>query len=96
LANYEVPNIELLLRSKFIEEVERVVEIVKGLAHQSNVFYPTDEEIQEKAQEIGRRTEFGNFVFFTSVRSRSAGSTVYIGSPKVMQPRLRCPRKLRG
>ena len=71
-----------------MEEVERVVEIVKGLAHQPNVFYPTDEEIQEKAQEIGRRTEFGNFVFFTSVRSRSAGSTVYIGSPKVMQPRL--------
>ena len=75
-----------------MEKVEKVLkevsEAVKGLYHQPNVAHPSSEEIRRKAEKYGTRTKFGNYNFVSSVKNRGAGSTVYIGGPKVAQPRL--------
>jgi phosphoenolpyruvate carboxykinase (ATP) len=68
--------------------LNEVLEAVNGLYDQPNVTHPTPEEIRREAEKYGTRTKFGNYDFVSSVKNRSAGLTVYIGSPKVAQTRL--------
>lgn len=64
--------------------LEHVLEHVKQLRHQPNVVYMSHEELRAMAERYGVKTIYGNLVFSTNVRNRSAALTVYIGSPKVM------------
>jgi phosphoenolpyruvate carboxykinase (ATP) len=66
--------------------LEDVKKIVNELADQQNIIRPTDQELKEIAESVGNKTEFGNYNFATSVKSRSAAVSVYIGSPEVMLP----------
>jgi len=68
--------------------LKEVLDTVKGLYDQPNVAHPSLEEIRRDAEKYGTRTKFGNYDFVSSVKNRSAGLTVYIGGPKVAQPRL--------
>ncbi|MDF1557202.1 MAG: phosphoenolpyruvate carboxykinase [ANME-2 cluster archaeon] len=71
-----------------MEILEDVRKIVAGLPNQTNVIRPTEQELQDMAEKVGNKTEFGNYNFSTSVKSRSAGVTVYIGNPDVQLPKL--------
>jgi len=64
--------------------LEHVLEHVKQLRHQPNVAHLSHEELRMLAEQHGVKTVYGNLVFSTNVRNRSAALTVYIGSPKVM------------
>ncbi|MDF1531663.1 MAG: phosphoenolpyruvate carboxykinase [ANME-2 cluster archaeon] len=66
-----------------MEVLGEVTRIITGLQSQANVVFPTDQELQNLAEKVGNITEFDNFNFSTSVKSRSAGVTVHIGSPEV-------------
>lgn len=68
--------------------LNEVLEAVNGLHDRPNVSHSTPEEIRREAERYGTRTKFGNYDFVSSVKNRSAGLTVYIGSPKVAQNRL--------
>jgi len=68
--------------------LNEVLEAVNGLYDRPNVTHLTPEEIRREAERYGTRTKFGNYDFVSSVKNRSAGLTVYIGSPKVAQNRL--------
>lgn len=61
-----------------------VLENVKMLEEQPNVSKLSSEELRAIAEQHAIKTKYGNLVFMTSVRNRSAGLTVYIGSPRVM------------
>ncbi len=70
-----------------IEHVrQEVMSFVRGLEHQPNVSHPAPEELRKTAEQSGILTEFGNYVFVSTVRNRSAGLTVYLGSPELMLP----------
>ncbi|MCL7414454.1 MAG: phosphoenolpyruvate carboxykinase [ANME-2 cluster archaeon] len=71
-----------------MEILEDVRKIVAGLPNQTNVIRATEQELQDMAEKVGNKTEFGNYNFSTSVKSRSAGVTVYIGNPDVQLPKL--------
>ncbi|MCL7412398.1 MAG: phosphoenolpyruvate carboxykinase [ANME-2 cluster archaeon] len=66
-----------------MEILGEVTRIITRLQNQANVVFPTDQELREQAEKVGNRTEYGNFNFSTSVKSRSAGVTVHIGRPEV-------------
>ncbi len=61
---------------------------VKSLHNRKNVSHPAPEEVRKEAEKFGTRTCFGNYNFVSTVKNRSAGVTVYIGSEKVAQPSL--------
>ena len=65
-----------------------VGEVAEQLYHYSNVEHLSDAQIKERAIPHGQRTEFGNINFVSSVRNRSAGLTVYLGSKEVEQRKL--------
>jgi len=65
---------------------QEIMTFIKGLERKSNVSHPAPEELRKTAEQNGILTEFGNYVFISTVRNRSAGLTVYIGSPEVMLP----------
>lgn len=71
-----------------MEILGEVTRIITRLQHQANVVRLTDRELQERAETTGNRTEFGNYNYSTSIKNRSAGVTVHIGSPKVQVPDL--------
>ncbi len=48
-----------------------------------NVKHPSDEVLRAEAQRYGTRTTFGNYVFHTMVKNRSAGVTLYAGPDQV-------------
>ncbi|MHA1267781.1 MAG: phosphoenolpyruvate carboxykinase [Candidatus Helarchaeota archaeon] len=58
------------------------------MEHFSNVQSPSEKEIRQMAEKYGYRTKFGNYNYVSTVKNRSAGLTVYIGSPKVLQSKL--------
>ncbi len=62
-----------------------VRELADGLYHQHNVDHLSDAAVRERAERFGQLTEFGNYNFVSSVRNRSAGVTVYVGSEAVLQ-----------
>ncbi len=64
--------------------LESVLEDVRQLHHQPNVIHVDSETLRAMAEQHGIRTVYGNLVFSTNVRNRSAALTVYIGSPRVM------------
>jgi phosphoenolpyruvate carboxykinase (ATP) len=65
-----------------------VGELAEKLYHYHNVEHLSDAQVKERAHAYGQVTEFGNYNFVSSVRNRSAGLTVYLGSKKVVQPNL--------
>lgn len=65
-----------------------VKELAKRLYHQHNVEHLSDAAVRERAERFGQLTEFGNYNFISSVRSRSAGLTAYVGSEAVRQEKL--------
>lgn len=69
-------------------ELTTFLTVVEALAGQPNVTRPTDAQLREQAERYGTRTEFGNYAFQTMVKNRSAGVTVYVGSPAVSLPAL--------
>lgn len=58
-------------------------EIAEKLYHFANVEHLSDAQAKTRATPFGRVTEFGNINFESTVRNRSAGLTVYVGSEKV-------------
>ncbi len=62
--------------------------IVKQLKGQPNVKSMDYSSLKRIAEKYGNRTEYGNYVFITSVRNRSAALTVYIGSERVRLSKL--------
>jgi phosphoenolpyruvate carboxykinase (ATP) len=80
---------EITEPGKAIElQVEAAKSIISELEHKLNVLYPTPVQLRQMAEQYGTRTKFGNYNFVSSVKNRSAGLTVYVGSPEVMQPVL--------
>ncbi|MHA1129536.1 MAG: phosphoenolpyruvate carboxykinase domain-containing protein [Candidatus Helarchaeota archaeon] len=69
-------------------DLQRIRKAVSEMFKFSNVKAPSEKEIREMAEKYGFRTKFGNYNFVSTVKNRSAGLTVYIGSPKVLQPKL--------
>lgn len=70
-----------------------MLQAVQDLSSSPNVSTPTFEEIRRKAEMFGTRTVFGNYNFVSSVKNRSAGLTVYVGSEKVRQRSLKEAQK---
>jgi phosphoenolpyruvate carboxykinase (ATP) len=68
--------------------LQKVLETMKSLRHADNVEYPKSGELRRTAEKHGVRTVYGNYNFVSTVKNRSAGLTVYVGSPKVLQPQL--------
>jgi len=68
--------------------LSRVKDSAEKLYHQPNVSHPSEEEIREMAEAFGTKTKFGSFNFVSTVKNRSAGLTVYIGSDRVKQATL--------
>ena len=69
-------------------KMEDIKERIKELADQPNVIRPALAKIRQMAEQYGTRTKFGNYNFVSAVKNRSAALTVYLGSPKVVQPTL--------
>ncbi|UCH35747.1 MAG: phosphoenolpyruvate carboxykinase (GTP) [Armatimonadota bacterium] len=65
-----------------------VGELARALYHYHNVEHLSDAAAKDRALQFGQLTEFGSYNFVSSVRNRSAGLTVYLGSKKVLQPDL--------
>ena len=65
-----------------------VTATVEGLADRPNVTTPSGEELRKRAQRIGTKTDLGSYNYSSVVRSRSAGLTVYVGGPEVLQASL--------
>ncbi|MEW6008563.1 MAG: phosphoenolpyruvate carboxykinase [Candidatus Omnitrophota bacterium] len=70
------------------KELEKILSVVKRLKTQANVSRPTEAELRKEAQSFATPTEFGNYNFVSSVKNRSAGLTVYVGSTEVAQSAL--------
>jgi len=66
----------------------KVLDFVRNLPGAENVTCPDPQELRWTAERYGVRTVFGNCNFVSSVKNRSAGLTVYIGSQKVLQSQL--------
>lgn len=71
-----------------MEYKEDIKSDVEKLYYYNNVIHPLDWELRQMAETHGTITEFGNVNFPSSVRNRSAGLTVYLGSSKVGQTNL--------
>jgi len=65
-----------------------VIKAVEMLPSRPNVARPSPEEIRSEAENYGRKTNFGNYHFVSSVKNRSAALTVYLGSRDVEQKKL--------
>ena len=60
---------------------------------QPNVEHPEPQEIRRLAEQYGTRTKFGNYNFVSTVKNRSAGLTIYMGGPKVLQAKTSARQK---
>ena len=65
-----------------------VGQLARNLYHHPNVEHLSDAAVKDRALSFGQVTEFGNMNFVSSVRNRSAGLTVYLGSEQVLQGKL--------
>jgi len=61
---------------------------VESMYNMPNVKHPSVEEIRKAAEQYGTKTKFGNYNFVSTVKNRSAGLTVYVGSPRVSMEKL--------
>ena len=71
-----------------METPESVLNSVKELYTSPNVVHPQPRDVRRMAEQFGTMTGFSNYNFCSTVKNRSAGLTVYIGSPQVAQTRL--------
>jgi phosphoenolpyruvate carboxykinase (ATP) len=71
-----------------VDEELKPRDLVKKLYDYPNVQHLSDEEAKRRASIFAQRTEFGSLNFVSSVRNRSAGLTVYMGSKEVRQTSL--------
>ncbi len=62
--------------------------MAEQLRHYGNVEHLSDAQVRDRALPFSQTTEFGNANFVSTVRNRSAGCTVYVGSERVSQPKL--------
>ncbi len=62
--------------------------LADDLYHHHNVEHLSDAAVKERALPFAQVTEFGNVNFVSTVRNRSAGLTVYLGSEQVLQRTL--------
>lgn len=69
-------------------DLSSVETALRLLGDRSNVSVPEPAELRRTAEQFATRTEFGNFNFSTTVKNRSAGLTVYLGSETVRQRAL--------
>lgn len=74
-------NLAMVLRDKIFATINE-------LDSQPNVTKPSFEELRAKAIQYGVKTQWGNYAFYTSVRNRSAGVTVYVGNPSTQLPKM--------
>jgi phosphoenolpyruvate carboxykinase (ATP) len=65
--------------------LEKLLELVEELPSMPNVVTPDPMELRREAEDLGLRTEFGNYMFSSSVRNRSADLTVYVGEGDIPQ-----------
>ena len=63
------------------ELLKNVEENLRSLEGAPNVLRYSSEELRKLAEQHAIKTKYGNLVFMTSVRNRSAGLTVYVGGP---------------
>lgn len=63
---------------------DEILKKVKELQYRPNVKHPSAEEVKREAEKFGTKTCFGSYNFVSTVKNRSAGLTVYIGPPHVM------------
>lgn len=73
--------------------MESVLKAVQELYNQHNVNHLPDWYLRDRAEVYGNFTRFGNVVFHTTVKNRSAGATVYIGGDDVKQAKLNDKQK---
>lgn len=67
---------------------EYLLNTVQVLKEKPNVIHPSSDQLRTMAEKFGRKTDFGNYNFVSTVKNRSAGLTVYVGGPRVAQSRL--------
>ncbi|NVM52354.1 MAG: phosphoenolpyruvate carboxykinase [Candidatus Helarchaeota archaeon] len=68
--------------------LDEIRKALSEMVNLSNVQSPSEKEVQKMAEKYGFRTKFGNYNYVSTVKNRSAGLTVYIGSPQVHQKSL--------
>lgn len=68
------------------QALHAVEQAVRALRRQPNVRTPSATELRRMAEPFGTRTECGAVNFVSTVKHRSAGATVYVGSPAVSLP----------
>jgi phosphoenolpyruvate carboxykinase (ATP) len=68
--------------------LNHVQKSVEDLYKQESVSFPKAGGLRRAAERHGTRTKWGNYNFTSTVKNRSAGLTVYVGSDKVRQARL--------
>ncbi len=90
LKGFKEPELEVKIEKEIRPEIDlnRVKRLVDELHKSPNVIHPKPEEIRGMAEQYGTKTKFGNYNFSSTVKNRSANLTVYVGSEKVLQPRL--------
>src|SRR4030065_175543 len=80
---------ELHICSSFFAPVclvaQTVLDTMKSLRQADNVEHPGAKDLRRTAERFGVRTVYGNYNFVSTVKNRSAGLTVYVGSLKVIQ-----------
>jgi len=54
-------------------------DVVKYWPKAPNVKKPSDAKLRRMAEEVGHKTQWGNYAFFSAVRNRSAALTVILG-----------------
>ena len=67
-----------------MEEIKGILETIKNLKGLPNVKEPSFQALRSQAEIFGTETIWGNYNFVSTVKNRSAGLTVYIGSDEVM------------
>lgn len=68
--------------------LDEIREAVEALYNGTNVQHLSPEEIKKRAEIYGTKTKFGNYNFVSTVKNRSAGLTIIVGSPEVVQYEL--------
>lgn len=65
--------------------LEEIKQAVQKLYKRTNVKHLSPEIIRKMAEIYGTKTKFGNYNFVSTVKNRSAGLTITVGSPEVVQ-----------
>ncbi|NYT00344.1 MAG: phosphoenolpyruvate carboxykinase [Methanocellales archaeon] len=75
----------VIMEQKTLEcMLNEVSGFVKSLDNKPNVSHPEAEVLRQTAEKSGILTEYGNYVFISTIRNRSASLTAYLGSSDVM------------